>query len=112
MYALGLAHAGCRALTATDIASAEETVESEPPNAVVTELQLPARDGWALIHHLQGDPRTRLIPIVVVTALVDRSIDSIARSAGCAGVLRKPCPPDVLAGVPSLSVNNNDLWES
>lgn len=38
------------------------------PRAVVTDLEMPIRDGQSLIEHLRGDRRTRQVPVCVVSA--------------------------------------------
>ena len=100
MYALGLAFAGYRPLTAVDAATALEQLKSEQPDAVVTDLALMGGgDGWELIRAIKSDPSTRPIPVVVLTGYVDPSITAEARQAGCVAVLIKPCLPDELAHV-------------
>ena len=99
MYALGLSYAGYRALTARTVESADRMVKLERPNAIVTDLNLPGCDGWALIRGLKADPITCDIPIVVLTARGDPALHATARRAGCAAVLVKPCLPDELAYV-------------
>ena len=100
MYALGLAFAGYRTLTASDHDSALGQLKREHPDAVVTDLQLvDGRGGWKLIEHIKNDPSTREIPIVVLTGHIDASIAADAERAGCAAVLTKPCLPEELANV-------------
>jgi two-component system, OmpR family, phosphate regulon response regulator PhoB len=100
MYALGLAHAGYRPLTALDASSALDQLKQEHPDAVVTDLQLVGgRSGWDLIEQIKHDASTRQIPVIVLTGRQDPSIAVTAQRAGCAAVLIKPCLPDELAHV-------------
>jgi len=100
MYALGLSFAGYRPLTAADADSALLQLQTEHPNAVVTDLMLVgARDGWELIREIKNDPSTRPIPVVVLTGRIDSAIAVDAQRVGCAAVLTKPCLPDHLAHV-------------
>ena len=100
MYAIALSQAGYRPLTATDAESALLTLRSDPPNAVVTDLQFPRGiGGWGLIQELKNDAATREIPVIVLTGRTEPSIVADAQHAGCAAVVTKPCLPDDLARV-------------
>lgn len=101
MYALGLAFAGYRPLTSSDVNSALGQLEKEHPDAVVTDLQLAGgrADGWELIDELRRDPAMRHIPVIVLTGNIDPSIAANAERVGCAAVLVKPCLPEELADV-------------
>jgi two-component system response regulator GlrR len=100
MYAVGLASAGYRPVTATDVSSALDQLELEHPDVVITDLLL-ARggSGWELIEALKKDPLTQDIPVILLTGHTDPSIAATAQRTGCAAVLTKPCLPDELACV-------------
>lgn len=67
------------------------------PDIIVTEVS-PARiDGWSFVHDLKHDPRTRDIPIVVLTALAQPSVFERAEFEGCSALFIKPCLPVELA---------------
>ncbi len=99
MYAVGISQAGYRPLTATSAAAAVRIATIDRPCAVVTDLQLGGVEGWTLIRTLKGNPRTRSIPIVVLTDCCDPSVAILGREAGCAAVLITPCLPDELVAV-------------
>jgi two-component system phosphate regulon response regulator PhoB len=99
MYDVALSGAGYRALTARSVEAAVRTVSSDPPSAVVTDLNFPGPGGWALIRQLKSDPLTRPIPIVVLSGWFDSETRLRAEDVGCATVLLKPCLPDELAEV-------------
>jgi|SRR5687767_3682655 two-component system cell cycle response regulator DivK len=100
MYAMGLAFAGHRALTASTAESALRQLGQEHPDAVVTDLHFAGgRDGWTLIQDIKREPSTRDIPIVVLTGDMGASVAHRARRAGCAALLTKPCLPDDLVEV-------------
>jgi CheY-like chemotaxis protein len=67
------------------------------PDIIVTEISLPGIDGWDLVRDLKGHPRTRDIPVVVLTADGQPSVHSRAEHEGCAAVFVKPCLPEQLA---------------
>ena len=89
---------GFEAVSADGAAAGFAAACNERPDVVVTDLAMPDGDGWQLLHQLSDDPRTRNIPVVVVTACATDSVLQRARTEKCAGFFFKPCAPDVLAG--------------
>jgi len=64
------------------------------PDVVVLDLAMPKVDGWTVLKQLRESSLTALIPVVVVSALIDARDEAFA--AGCDAFLAKPCPPEVL----------------
>ena len=58
---------------------------------------MPDGDGWDLIQKLSSDPRTKDIPVVMLTACATEAVRSRAKREGLAAFFFKPCAPDVLA---------------
>jgi len=73
-------------------AAALELARREQPALVVTDLMMPVMDGAALCHALKADPRTRSVPIIVMTA----SGRKAAAESGAAAYLGKPFDLDCL----------------
>ena len=67
------------------------------PDVIVTDLAMPDGDGWDLIQKLASDPRTKDIPVVMLTACATEAVRSRAAREGLAAFFFKPCAPDVLA---------------
>ena len=42
--------------------------KSENPDIILMDLSLPVMDGWEVTSTIKGDPRTKDIPIIVLTA--------------------------------------------
>jgi CheY-like chemotaxis protein len=59
---------GWRVLTAGDGEAALAAVAAERPRAMVLDLMLPGVDGFDVLRSLRADPRTRDLPVIVVTA--------------------------------------------
>lgn len=70
---------------------------SRQPAVIVTDLAMPDGDGWQLVQRLSSDPRTKDIPVVMLTACATETVRQRARSEGVAAFFFKPCAPDVLA---------------
>lgn len=64
-----------------------------PPAAVVTDITLPGMNGFELAAALRGDPRTRTIPIIGLTAHWSAEVHTRARDVAMQVVLAKPCIP-------------------
>lgn len=65
-------------------------VRSQPPDLLLLDLHLPDGHGLDLLRQLQADPRTRHIPVVVVTADALEEQVAAAASAGARHYLTKP----------------------
>lgn len=84
------------AVAATGEAAFERACELRP-DVIVTDLAMPDGDGWQLIQKLASDPRTKGIPVVMLTACATEAVRSRAQREGLAAFFFKPCAPDVLA---------------
>ena len=59
---------GYRVNSALDGAEALASVARERPDLIMLDLNLPRIDGWEVCRRLKGDPATREIPIIMLTA--------------------------------------------
>jgi twitching motility two-component system response regulator PilH len=93
------AEAGLNAMTAaTGVQGYRRACDSQPA-IILLDLMLPDIDGWEVCRRLKTDGRTKRIPIVILTARDEPHGARRATEAGCAGYLKKPCPPTELVGV-------------
>jgi two-component system cell cycle response regulator DivK len=65
-------------------------VRQHKPDLVVTDLAMPLVSGVEVIEQIKGDPDTRHIPVIAVTAYVWDPITRSAHSFGCDAVIAKP----------------------
>jgi len=84
---------GFKGLIATDGAAALALAHRYKPQAITLDIGLPDMDGWALLDLLKHDPRTRHVPIHVIS--VDDQRKRGLR-AGAFGFLEKPVDRDAL----------------
>lgn len=81
--------------TATTAKAAFAVVTAFRPQLILLDIQLPDIDGLTLCRYLKGDPHTRDILIIAVTAYAMKGDDERARAAGVDGYLSKPIDKDV-----------------
>ncbi|MEW6250794.1 MAG: HD domain-containing phosphohydrolase [Planctomycetota bacterium] len=67
-------------------------------DAIVTDVNMPGRDGLALLAEVRSAPRTKAVPVIVVTGRYEDDIKRRALEAGAIDLLNKPVhPQDLLA---------------
>jgi CheY-like chemotaxis protein len=99
MYAEFLDFAGMRAETAENGRVAVRRALRSHPAAIVMDLAMPVMDGWEATRILHTDPRTKNIPIVVLTGQAQPGVKEKAKECGARCVLSKPCTPAELLEV-------------
>lgn len=67
-----------------------EKVRTFRPDVVLLDLVMPNTDGWEFCRKLRGDPETRHLPVVMMTACAGPEIESYAHAEGIHRVLFKP----------------------
>jgi len=77
-------------LTAVDGPSAVEIALNEMPDLILLDVMMPGMDGFEVCKRLRSDPKTRHIPVVMVTALSDVSDRVRGLEAGADDFLSKP----------------------
>ena len=87
---------GHRVITARDGRAALEQAHASRPDLIVLDLMMPVMTGWQFIEAQQSDPALAAIPVVVITAGLDREV------AGAAMLLRKPFDIDLLLAAVSV----------
>jgi DNA-binding response OmpR family regulator len=85
-----LEHAGHTVTIATDGHAALQALAVSLPDLIVLDLLLPRLNGAQLAQRLRQDPRTASIPILLVTAVGDRSAHAVIAARTVDAVLIKP----------------------
>jgi DNA-binding NarL/FixJ family response regulator len=76
--------------TAADGLEALERVAAAPPDLVLLDVMMPRMDGISALRALKRDPETRLIPVVLMTALTAVEDRVLGIEAGADDFLSKP----------------------
>jgi CheY-like chemotaxis protein len=83
-----LSERGYRILAASNGRQALDMLHHEIPDLVLTDFMMPFVDGGGLMAALAENPKTRHIPVVVMTSLLESAVRE--RSRTYTAVLRKP----------------------
>lgn len=70
--------------------AALEAVSAAPPDVMVLDVMMPGLSGFEVCRQVKSDPETRLIPIVLLTALTDRRDRLEGITTGADHYLTKP----------------------
>jgi signal transduction histidine kinase len=83
-----------RLLEAADGTQALAIVRRESVDCILLDLSMPGLSGFEVLERLQGDPRTREIPVVILTA-TDDSLEAMDRAlrTGAVDYITKPIEP-------------------
>ena len=82
---------GYPVITAANGEEALEQIKNQRPALVITDILMPKLDGFALVHQLRSDPRTRAIPIIFLSAtFVTPEDKTFAMKLGATRFLEKP----------------------
>jgi two-component system cell cycle response regulator DivK len=71
-------------------------VDAAMPDVIVMDLSMPVMDGWEATRLIKSNPRTQMIPIVVLTGVDDDVLLDRVRAAGADSICKKPCLPSEL----------------
>jgi CheY-like chemotaxis protein len=93
---LTFAHEDIRVTTASDGRKAMKMLESESPDVVLADVDLPEVDGYALAAHIRRVPRLKNVPILLLAGAFDPVDQNRAREVGSDGVITKPFEPQVV----------------
>lgn len=85
--------------TARRGAEAMVRVAEALPDLIISDIRMPGMDGYALVRNLRAAPRTRLVPIVFLTAK-DETVDRITGfRTGVDAYVTKPFEPEELVAI-------------
>ena len=71
--------------------------KDQQPDAIILDVMMPDMDGFTTFQHLQADPISRSIPVILLTAKVQPADRKKFQALGVAGCITKPFDPVSLA---------------
>jgi two-component system phosphate regulon response regulator PhoB len=96
LIAINLRHAGFAVGIAGSAEAARAEVDRELPGLVVLDWMLPGQSGAALCRQWRADPRTRDLPVIMLTARAEETDQVQGLEAGADDYLAKPFSPRTL----------------
>ncbi|MES2901027.1 MAG: phosphate regulon transcriptional regulator PhoB [Pseudomonadota bacterium] len=100
---LNLARAGHAVDCVADADAALLAFDAEVPDVIVLEWDLPGQPGIALIRRLRADPRTRDLPLIMLSARCGEADKVLALENGADDYVTKPFSPrELLARIHAL----------
>lgn len=90
LIAINLRHNGFRLTLATDSASAQREIDAVLPDAVLLDWMLPGESGLVLAKRWRAHPRTKSVPIIMLTARGEEMDRVAGLDAGADDYISKP----------------------
>jgi two-component system phosphate regulon response regulator PhoB len=90
LIAINLRHAGFEVSVAADADEAQDAVDGVLPALVVLDWMLPGRSGYVLVRQWRAAPRTRGLPVIMLTARSEEADKVSGLDAGADDYLTKP----------------------
>lgn len=70
-----------------------EAALTDTPDLLVLDIGLPEMDGWQVLDRLRSDPRTKTLPVLVLTAHAEEESRRRADEGGADAFVTKPFQP-------------------
>ncbi len=77
-------------------AKAIAIARSAMPDIILLDIMMPGMDGYTTCKLLKGDPRTRNIPVIFITAMNDVSNEAKGFALGAVDYITKPISPPIV----------------
>jgi two-component system chemotaxis response regulator CheY len=99
MLSFTLKDAGYDVIEAVDGQDACDKLKEAPVSMVITDLNMPQKDGIELIREVRKDPANRFVPIIMLTTESQEKKKQEGKAAGASGWIVKPFSPEQLLAV-------------
>jgi CheY-like chemotaxis protein len=87
---------GFATIQASDGSIGVEMAKAAKPDLILMDIMMPKKDGYTACREIKADPKTRNIPIVMLTAVGYDLNKVLAKSFGAEGYVTKPFSRQVL----------------
>ena len=88
-----LSNAGYELIEATNGEEGVALAQSERPDLILMDIQLPVLDGYEATRRIKGNASLKSIPIIAVTSYALSGDEAKAQEAGCDAYVAKPFSP-------------------
>ncbi len=112
LIAAALRFEGYEVLEAEDGAAGLAMVRDERPDLVVSDVNMPVMDGFAMCQALRADPLIQATPVILLTSLQERAHVRAGMTSGADDYLTKPIDFDDLLGATATQLNKQLMRRS
>jgi two-component system, cell cycle response regulator DivK len=88
-----LVGSGYEMLEAADGEAGVAKAQSDRPDLILMDIQLPVLDGYEATRRIKTDPSLKATPIIAVSSFAMKGDEEKARAAGCDHYVTKPYSP-------------------
>jgi two-component system, cell cycle response regulator DivK len=88
-----LSSVGYELIEAADGAEGVAMAQSQRPDLILMDIQLPEMDGYEATRRIRAIPELARVPIIAVTSYALSGDEAKTRAAGCDGYVAKPFSP-------------------
>lgn len=99
MVSFTLKGAGYNVLEAVDGEDGLTKINGSEVNMVITDLNMPKLDGIGFIKKIRANPKTKFIPVIMLTTESQAEKKQAGKAAGATGWIVKPFKPEQLLDV-------------
>ncbi|MCW5961606.1 MAG: response regulator transcription factor [Pyrinomonadaceae bacterium] len=103
---------GYEVKTARRGAEALTQIAGTMPDLIISDIRMPGMDGYQLVKNLRSNPRTRLVPIIFLTAKDEISDRITGFRTGVDAYITKPFEPDELTAIVQAILNRIERTHS
>jgi len=97
-------------VTCNDAVIALEEIEKARPDVVISDVIMPAKDGYEVCQFIKSHPELSATPVVLMSGIVNRAVAERAFAVKADELLRKPFQPqDLITRVRHLLAQNGSL---
>jgi DNA-binding response OmpR family regulator len=90
-------------IACADAATALSQFEQDPPDAVITDVIMPDKDGYEVCQFVKQHPQFNLKPVILMSGIVNRTVAEKAMEVRADELIRKPFQPqELIARVKNL----------
>lgn len=99
MVTFTLKAAGYNVLEAVDGEDGQNKINGAEVHMVITDLNMPKLDGIGFIKKIRAHPKTKFIPVIMLTTESQAEKKQAGKAAGATGWIVKPFKPEQLLDV-------------
>lgn len=99
LLTMTLEKAGFAVTTAVDGVDGVQKFQQEHADLVITDVNMPNKDGFGVIEDIRAGDKNRAVPVLVLTTESGAALKDRARKAGATGWIVKPFDDETLVAV-------------